>query len=300
MKNFEELVQYVQHSPSKKNAVLVAAHDEHSLEAIYEAYEKGLVEPIYIGDKEKILAIAAAHGFHIDEAKIIDEKEDVAAAKKAVDMVNAGEVDVIMKGKIQTADLLKQVVNKEYGLKEADVMSHVGVFEVPGYPKLMVITDAGMLPTPTLEQKVKITENAINVVKKLGVENPKIAAMAAAEIENVKIQASVEAAELKRMNQAGAFPGCMVEGPISYDLVVSKESAEIKGYESPVTGDADILVVPDMTAGNLLAKALLFSGGSKLAGIIVGAKVPIVLTSRGSSSEEKFFSIALAAAVSGN
>ena len=300
MRNFEELVQHVQQNPNKKRVVLVAAHDEHSLEGLNEAREKGLIEPVYIGDKEKILAIAAKHGFEVDETKIIDEKEDTLAARKAVDMVNAGEVDVIMKGKIQTADLLKQVVNKEYGLKEADVMSHVGMFEVPDYPKLMVITDAGMLPTPTLEQKVKITENAINVVKKLGIDNPKIAAMAAAEVENVKIQASVEAAELKRMNQAGAFPGCIVEGPISYDLVVSKESAAIKGYESPVTGDADILVVPDMTAGNLLAKALLFSAGAKLAGIIVGAKVPIVLTSRGSSSEEKFFSIALAAAVSGN
>lgn len=300
MKNFDELVQYVQEKPNKKRVVLVAAHDAHSLEAINHAHERGLIEPVFIGDKEKILAIAEEEGFSVDETKIIDEKEDTAAARKAVDMVNNGEVEVIMKGKIQTADLLKQVVNKEYGLKKFDVMSHVGMFEVPGYPKLMVITDAGMLPTPTLEQKVKITENAIEVVKKLGIENPKIAALAAAELENPKIQASVEAAELKRMNQSGTFPGCMVEGPISYDLVVSKESAEIKGYESPITGEADILVVPDMTAGNLLAKALLFSGNSKLAGIIMGAKVPIVLTSRGSSSEEKFFSIALAAAVSGN
>ena len=300
MKNFDELVQYVQEKPNKKRVVLVAAHDAHSLEAINHAHERGLIEPVFIGDKEKILAIAEEEGFSVDETKIIDEKEDTAAARKAVDMVNNGEVEVIMKGKIQTADLLKQVVNKEYGLKKSDVMSHVGMFEVPGYPKLMVITDAGMLPTPTLEQKVKITENAIEVVKKLGIENPKIAALAAAELENPKIQASVEAAELKRMNQSGTFPGCVVEGPISYDLVVSKESAEIKGYESPITGEADILVVPDMTAGNLLAKALLFSGNSKLAGIIMGAKVPIVLTSRGSSSEEKFFSIALAAAVSGN
>lgn len=298
MKNFDELIQIVHKNPQKKKVVVVAAHDEHTLEGINRAYENGIIIPILIGDKAKIESIIKKEGFSFLEAEIIDINDDIEAAFVAVEMIRERKADFIMKGKLQTADLLKQVVNKEHGLKASEVMSHVGLFEVPSYHKLMVITDGGMLPYPDLLQKSMIIQNALMVLKKLGYDTPKVAALAAAEVVNPKMKESVDAAELKKMNQDGVLTDCIVEGPISYDLMISKEAAEIKGYESPVTGDTDILLTPDMTTGNLLAKSLMCSAGARMAGIIVGAKVPIVLVSRGASSEEKFFSIVLAAAVS--
>lgn len=298
MKNFDELIQIVHKNPQKKKVVVVAAHDEHTLEGINRAYENGIIIPILIGNKAKIESIIKKEGFSFLEAEIIDINDDIEAARMAVQMIRERKADFIMKGKLQTADLLKQVVNKEYGLKASEVMSHVGLFEVPSYHKLIVITDGGMLPYPDLHQKSMIIQNALKVLKKLGYDTPKVAALAAAEVVNPKMKESVEADELKKMNQEGILTGCIVEGPISYDLMISKEAAEIKGYESPVTGDTDILLTPDMTTGNLLAKALMYSAGARMAGIIVGAKAPIVLVSRGASSEEKFFSIVLAAAAS--
>lgn len=298
MKNFDELIQIVHKNPQKKKVVVVAAHDEHTLEGINRAYENGIIIPILIGDKAKIESIIKKEGFSFLEAEIIDINDDIEAARRAVEMIRERKADFIMKGKLQTADLLKQVVNKEYGLKASEVMSHVGLFEVPSYHKLIVITDGGMLPYPDLHQKAMIIQNALKVLKKLGYDTPKVAALAAAEVVNPKMKESVDAAELKKMNQEGTLTDCFVEGPISYDLMISKEAAKIKGYESPVTGDTDILLTPDMTTGNLLAKSLMCSAGARMAGIIVGAKAPIVLVSRGASSEEKYFSIVLAAAVS--
>lgn len=298
MKNFDELIQIVQKNPQKRKVVVVAAHDEHTLEGINRAYENGIIIPVLIGDKTRIQSIIKKEGFSFLEAEIIDIKADMEAAWLAVEMVHKRKAEFIMKGKIQTADLLKQVVNTEHGVKESEVLSHVGVFEVPGYHKLIVITDGGMVPYPDLQQKVKITENAVSVLKKLGYETPKVAVLTATETVNPKFRESVDAADLKKMNQEGTLKGCIVEGPISYDLMISKEAAKIKGYESPVTEDTDILLTPDMTTGNILAKSLIYSAGARMAGIIVGAKVPIVLVSRGASSEEKYFSIVLAAAAS--
>lgn len=297
MKSFDELIQIVQKKPQKKKVVVVSAHDEHTLEGINRAYENGIIIPILIGIKEKIESIIKEEQFTLD-AEIIDIEDDTEAARFAVQMIHDKKADFIMKGKIQTADLLKQVVNKDYGLKASKVMSHVGLFEVPTYNKLVVITDAGMLPSPDVNQKAFIIENAVKVLKRLGYNKPKVAALAAAEIVNPKVVASTDAAELKRMNQEGIIKDCIVDGPISYDLMLSKEIAKVKGFESSITGDTDIILTPDMTSGNILAKTLTCSAGAKLAGIIVGAKVPIILVSRGSSSEEKYYSIVLAAAVS--
>lgn len=298
MKNFEELIKRVQQHPQKKKVVVVAAHDEHTLEGINRAYENGIVSPILIGDTNQIREIINKEGFSFSDATMIHLTDDVEAAKKAVSMIREGEADFIMKGKIQTADLLKQVVNKETGLRTGGVMSHVGLFEIPGYQKLIVITDGGMIPNPTVPQKALIIQNAVAVLKSLGYETPKVAALAATEVVNQDMQESLDAAVLKKMNQDGRITDCIVEGPISYDLMMSKESADIKGYVSPVTGNTDILLTPDMTTGNLLAKALLFNAGGRMAGIIVGAKAPIVLVSRGATSEEKYLSIVLASAAS--
>lgn len=298
MKNLDELIRIVQENPQKKRVVVVAAHEEHTLEGVNRAYVNGIVIPILIGNKAKIESIIKQEGFSFLGEEIIDINDEKKAARMAVEMIREKKADFIMKGKIQTADLLKQVVNKEYGIRASEVMSHVGVFEIPSYHKLVVITDAGMLPNPNIKQKVLIIENAVKVLNRLGYDRPKVAALAAAELVNPKIKESVDAAELKKMNQEGTLNGCIVEGPISYDLAINKKAGEVKEYESDVTGDADIILSPDMTSGNILVKSLMYNAGGRMAGIIVGAKVPIILVSRGATSEEKYFSIVLAAAVS--
>lgn len=298
MKNLDELIRIVQENPQKKRVVVVAAHEEHTLEGVNRAYVNGIVIPILIGNKAKIESIIKQEGFSFFGEEIIDINDEKKAARMAVEMIREKKADFIMKGKIQTADLLKQVVNKEYGIRASEVMSHVGVFEIPSYHKLVVITDAGMLPNPNIKQKVLIIENAVKVLNRLGYDRPKVAALAAAELVNPKIKESVDAAVLKKMNQEGTLNGCIVEGPISYDLAINKKAGEVKEYESDVTGDADIILSPDMTSGNILVKSLMYNAGGRMAGIIVGAKVPIILVSRGATSEEKYFSIVLAAAVS--
>ncbi len=296
MKNFDELIQFVQKNPQKKKVAVAAAHDEHTLEGINRAYENGIAVPILIGDQTKIESIMKKEGLSFPEAEVVDSGDDTAAARSAVRMVREGKADFIMKGKLQTADLLKEVVNKEHGLQTGGIMSHFGIFEIPGYPKLMVLTDGGMLPYPNAEQKAQILMNAVRILHTLGCREPKVAVLAAAETVNPKIQETVDGALLKKMNEEGTLGGCIVEGPISYDLMISPEAAAIKGYSSPVTGDTDILLMPNMTSGNLLAKAFQFTAGAKMAGMITGAGAPIVLVSRGATAEEKYLSLVLSAA----
>lgn len=298
MQNFADLIKYVQSGAEIKKVVVAAAADLHTLEGAYTAYKNGVVKPILVGDQKAITAICKEHGFDFGDSEIVDEPDVLQAAKKAVQLVSEGKGNFLMKGKLQTAELLHEVVNKEYGLKTGSVMSHVGLFEIPGYHKLVVITDGGMLIAPNVEQKEKIVNNAVDVLRMFGYDTPKVAALCATEVVNPKMQESVDAGQLKEWNQSGRIQNCIVEGPISYDLTMSKESAEIKGYESPITGEADVLLCPNMTTGNLLAKAIMFHAGAKMAGIIVGAKVPIVLVSRGASSEEKYLSLVFAAAAS--
>ncbi|HSN59172.1 MAG TPA: bifunctional enoyl-CoA hydratase/phosphate acetyltransferase [Clostridiaceae bacterium] len=296
--NFDELIKKVQSFEGKKKVAVAAAHDEHALEAVFHAVENNIVEPVFIGNKEKIKEIAAKLGKTVSDDSIIDTADDIEAAAKAVELARNGQVDFIMKGKLQTADLLRAVVDKEKGLRTGKVMSHVSIQEVPSYHKLLITTDGGMMMYPDLEQKKKIIENAVEVLHSLGYENPKVGVLAAVETVNPKMPESVDAGKLKEMNQNGEITGCIVEGPISYDIAMNKESGEIKGFVSPVAGDPDILIVPNITAGNILGKCLVYSAGAKMAGFIVGAKVPIVLTSRGSSSEEKYLSLVISAAAS--
>ena len=295
-KNFDELIERVQKSQSKKRVAVVAAQDEHTLQAVFKAKKDNIVEPLLIGNKENIKEILKKLNEKLDDSSIIDAEDDVASAKKAVEIVNEGGADFIMKGKIQTADLLRAVVNKENGLRTGKVMSHIAINEIPGYHKLLATTDGGMMMYPTLEDKKKIIENAVETFIALGYENPKVAVLAAVEKVNPKMPESVDAGMLKEMNEKGEIKNCIVEGPISYDITMNKESAEIKGFKSEVAGDADILIVPNITAGNILGKSLVYSAGARMAGFIVGAKVPIVLTSRGSSATEKYLSLVISAA----
>jgi phosphate butyryltransferase len=296
IKNFDELIRKVANYKEKKKVAVVAAHDEHTLEAVFKAKEDGVVEPILIGRKDKIKEILDKHNFALSDEFIIDIEDESQAAYKAVELVNENKANSIMKGKIQTADLLKAVVDKERGIRTGRLMTHFAVLEVPTYHKLLAITDGGMVMYPTLEQKKGIIQNAVDVLLSLGYEKPKVGVLAAVEKVNPKMPETVDAAELKKMAESGEITNCIVEGPISYDIAMNRESAEIKEFDSPVVEDVDVLIPPNIATGNILAKALIYSGNAKMAGIIVGAKVPIILTSRGSSSEEKYLSIVLATA----
>lgn len=294
-KNFDELIKSVQRKASKKKVVLAAAHDEHALEAVIEADKNNIAEPVLVGDSEKIVALLEKHKVAKDKYTIIHTDTDSEASKKAVELIRNHQADFLMKGKMQTSDLLREVVNKETGLYDGKPMSHLAIQELSSYHKLLGVTDGGMIMYPSLEEKKSIIENAVQFYHNMGYKTPKVGVLAAVEVINPKMPEAVEAGQLKEMNQRGEIKNCLVEGPISYDLAMNKESALIKGYESPVAGDPDILVVPNITAGNILGKSLIYSAGAKMAGIIIGAKVPIVLTSRGASTEEKYLSLVIAA-----
>ena len=295
LKNFRELIEKVQKSESIKRVAVAAAQDEHTLEAVFRAAKDKLVEPVLVGNKEKIEEILRKLDVEYDMTSIINTGSDKEAAEKTVELINEGRADFIMKGKLQTADLLRAVVDKEKGLRTGRVMSHVAILEIPAYHKLIAVTDGGMMMYPDLGEKKQILENAVDVFLAMGYECPKVAVLAAVETVNPKMPEAVDADALKKMNESGEIKDCLVEGPISVDLTFSRESAEIKGYTSPVTGRADILLVSDITTGNILSKALIEMADATMAGMIVGAKVPVVLTSRGASSEEKYLSIVLSA-----
>ncbi len=296
-RTFDELIQKVQTNKIIKKVAVVAAADEHTLEAVIKAKKDGLIEPLLIGKVETVKNLVENLGEVLADEVYLDAADEVEAARIAVAMINDGQADFMMKGKIQTADLLKVVVDKEKGLRTGNVMSHVALLEISTYKKLIAITDGGMMTYPDLDKKKQILENAVNTFRAMGYENPKVAVLTAIEKVNPKMPETVEADQLKQMSLDGRIPACTVEGPISYDLTMSTESAEIKGFDSPVTGDADIMLVPDIHSGNILSKSLIYSAGAKMAGFIVGAKCPIVLTSRGATTEEKYLSIALCAAI---
>ncbi len=295
LKNFKELTVAVKENPGKR-VVVAAAHDEHALEAVLKAHSEGYIKYTLVGQKEKIIDIAKKLNYTVDEEAIIDIEEDKACAFEAVKLIREKKGHFLMKGKLETATLLKEVVNKETGIGMGGVMSHVAILEIPSYHKLVAFTDGGMIPHPTLDQKIGILNNALSLFRNLGYDCPNVAVIAAAEKVNPKVIESTEAAELKKMADEGRFGKLNLEGPISCDLSFSKEAAAIKGYNSKVTGDVDILLVPSMAAGNLASKLLIVLGGAGMTGIIVGAKVPIVLSSRGSSFEEKYYSLLLCAA----
>lgn len=294
-KNFDGLIEKLKNKSSLARVAVAAAHDEHTLEAVFKASKDGIVEPVLIGKKTKIKEILAHLNVKFNEDKIIHVEKDAEAAEKSVELVNQGRADFIMKGKLQTADLLKAAVNKEKGLRTGNAMSHVAILQIPSYHKLIAITDGGMMMYPNAEEKKQIIENAVDVFLAMGYEKPKVAVLAAVENVNPKMPETVDADILKKMNLSGEIKNCIVEGPISFDLTLNKESAKVKGYNSPVTGEADILIAPNITCGNILCKSIIEFAQGKMAGMIVGAKVPIVVTSRGSSSEEKYLSLVLSA-----
>lgn len=293
--SFAQLLDGVGRGKAPKRMAVAVAADAHTLEAAFEAQKQGIASPVLVGDREKIDECLWELGESLPAGDIYDEKDPKAACALAVRLVREGGADFIMKGLVDTGVLLKEVVNKEHGLGKSPVMSHFTLFEIPGYYKLLAPVDGGMVPYPTLAQKKAIIENTVDALRALGWERPKVGVLACVEKVNPGMPETVEADELKQMNGRGEIEHCIVEGPISYDCAVSREIAAHKGYESPVAGDVDVLLAPNIHAGNIMGKMLVCTAGARMAGFITGAQCPIVLTSRGSSAEEKYLSIALAA-----
>lgn len=289
IKNFVELeTLLIRNKIKPRKLVLVNAHEEASLLSVVEIMKRGYIEPTLIGNEPQILAILEAHKIR-DVLKIIHADSDKEAAFKAVECVRDGDADILMKGFIQTSDLLREVVNRDTGIRNQPVLSHVALIEIPYLERMFMITDGGMIPYPNFEQKIGIIENAVHVAHALGVAVPKVALIDAAEHTNPHIQASLDSEKISQKTWKDAT----VEGPISIDLAVSSTIATTKKYAGKIQGDANILVVPDIISGNILGKVgTLFTEG-KMAGIVQGAKVPIVLTSRGSTLDEKINSILL-------
>lgn len=282
--------------PVKRTVAVAPAQDRHTLEAVVKAAADGLVVPVLIGNDKEIRAILEELGASPDKMRIIPMEDPVACVQKAVELVKAGEIDCIMKGKIETGMLMKVLVNKEDGIRKNDTMSLLAFMESPHYHKVFGITDVGLLTYPTKEQKKAAIENAVAAFHALGVAQPKVAIIAAVEKVNPKMKETVDADDIKREGVAG----CIVEGPISYDLAMDPESAPIKGYVSPVAGDADLLVMPDIVSGNVAAKTITTIGGGRTGGVVLGAQVPVLLVSRAASADDKYMSIILAALIGKN
>ncbi len=291
-----ELVELAKKRPRRKIAV-AAADDYEVLEAIQNAIREGFIEPILIGHMPKITTIAEELEFDLNPFEIIHVPDPLQAALEATRLVREGSADILMKGLVSTQHLLRAVLDKESGLRSGDLLSHVAFFESPYYHKLLGLTDAAMNVNPTFEDKVTLINNAVDAIHRLGIEMPKVAVIGSVETINPKMEATMHAATLSMMNKRNQIQGCIVDGPLALDNAVSKKSAELKHIESDVAGDVDLIVAPEINGANFLYKALNFIGGATSAAVIMGARVPIVLTSRADSERSKFLSIALAAAM---
>lgn len=297
-KTFDEVIAQQKGHAEMARMAVAAAGDEHTIEAALMARKEGIAKPILVGDKKAIDEALAHLGESVPAEDIFDYPDLAESARFAVGLVKQGKADFLMKGKLDTPILLKAVVNKENGLGTGRVMSHFAAFQVPTYHKLLVPVDGGMVTYPTLEQKKDIINNTVETLLKMGYDCPKVGVLACVEKLNPKMPETVDGDALKKMNQKGEIPNCIVEGPISYDCAISKEVAEFKGFQSPCAGDCDILVAPNIHTGNVMGKMLTITCKAKMAGFIVGAQCPIGMVSRGSSPEEKYLSIVLATAAS--
>lgn len=296
--NFEDLEKFVKERDFKARCAVAGAADAHVLQAVMHAAEQGVVFPILIGNRAHIEELLRELGYQDIEHQIIHETDGEAAyAQWAVDLVNDGKADYIMKGLLNTASLMRVVFKKENKLRTGRIATSVSIRKIPAYHKLLAFTDAGICVSPSLEDKKMILQNGLALMHKLGVEVPKVAVLAAVDTVNEKMPETVDAAELKRLAENGEFGRCLVEGPISFDLAFSKEAAQTKRYESPVAGDADLMLFPNVAAGNMTTKAIDLTSGSTGAGLIVGAKIPLVFSSRSATAQYKYQSILLASAV---
>lgn len=292
-----ELVEKAAKRSLRKIAV-AAAEDVTVLKSLKAAIKEGVVTAILVGDKVEIERIAQSIDFNLSGIQIVhNDKGSAVSAQLAVSIVKKGDADILMKGFLSTGTFLKAVLDKEGGLRQSQILSHVAFFESPYYHKLLGVTDVAMNIAPDFDTKLHILNNAVEACHRIGIRNPKVAVVAAIETVNPKMEVTIHAAMLKTMNERKQISGCIVDGPLAIDNAISKEAAEHKGIVSDVAGDCDLILVPDIEAGNMFYKALSFLGGATVAAVIMGASVPIVLSSRSDSEESKMLSIALAAAM---
>lgn len=277
---------------------VAAAEDKEVLQAVKDSVDIGIIKPILVGNSEKIKSISKQIKFDLSGIKIINSNSIEESAKIAIELVSSKKADFVMKGILDTSILLKSVLNKDYGLRTDSLLSHVMIYQMDNYHKLLLLTDGGMNILPNYDEKEKILKNAIEAANALGIENIKVACIAAKEKVNPKMQATVDGELLQKASIEGKFgKNVIVEGPLSLDIALSKEASKIKGFKSKVSGDTDILLMPTIEAGNGIGKSFTYMANAKSAGVIMGAKSPIVLVSRADSSESKLYSIAYGALI---
>ena len=298
IRNLEALVSHAKSVGPKKMSV-ACAEDEVVMKAVEEARAKGIVNAILVGNEDKIKAVLDKMGLKASDYEIVDEKKGpAAAALKAVELVSTGKADILMKGMLETADFLRGVLNKEVGLRNGKaLLSHAYIHEIEGYDHLFFVSDGVFNLYPELPDKISIVKNVVNLTHAFGIENPKVAVLAAVEVVNPNMPPTVDAAALAQMSRRGQIKGCTIDGPLAIDNAVSMESAKHKGIKSDVAGQADVLIVPEIESGNILVKSIVYFSKNKTAAIVLGTKAPIVLTSRADSAETKFLSIATAVAL---
>lgn len=291
--NFTELIEAAQ-AVGPKCIAMAAAHDPAVLISAEELQKLGIAIAHLVGDKPAIEVIAQERHLDLSGMTIVHEPDTGRAAQHAVAMAREGQADVVIKGQLKTPQILGAALNRERGIRQKKLLTHVGLFEVPGFDRIIYMSDSGVILSPTIEQKVVIIQNVVEVAHKFGLESPRVAILAATEVVDPKIPNSIEALALTRMAEDGWVEGAIVDGPLTLDVAVSSEAARIKGVESPVAGNADILIVPGVVAGNTSAKAIQYLAGGRMAGLVVGAKVPIIINSRADTADTRLLSTAMA------
>jgi phosphate butyryltransferase len=296
---FQSLDRFVDMAVEKgpKRLVVAAAQDEDVLKAVQSAFQNNIVIPVLVGDTERIHQIAVEAGLDIAGMEIVQESDKNNACVTAVKMIREGKGDILMKGMVSTGQFVKAILDKEDGLLTGGLLSHMAFFESRYYYKVFCLTDAGLNIVPDFCEKISIIKNAVAACHKLGIEKPLVAILAPVETVNPKMEATVHGAMLTQMQKRNQIEGCVIDGPLALDNAISEDAAKHKGLDSEVAGNADILVTPDLNAGNMLYKSLNFLGGAVCAAIVAGASVPVVLTSRADDERSKYLSIALAAAM---
>jgi phosphate butyryltransferase len=292
IRTFAQLLEAaVQRAP--KRVAIVGGGQRQTLHAVRLARGMGLAHCILIDSAARLVSIAKEQGIDLTGFEIIEEADMIQAAYKAVDMVQAGQADLVMNGRALPVELMKAALDREKGLRIGKVFSDVSIFEIPGFDRLLFVSDVAIVVSPNLAQKVAIVQNAIDTAIELGVEQPKVAILAATEMVNPEMPANMDAANLAKMSERGQIRGGLVDGPLALDNAISLKAAQVKGIDSRVAGQADILITPDVESGNILAKALVYFAKSQMAGVVVGAKCPIVMPSRSDPPQQKLLSLAL-------
>lgn len=277
-----------------KTAAVAAAADPEVLVAMDEAEREGLAHSILVGDAPRVERLRAELGLTLAHAEVVHEPDVHRAAAQAVALARTGRAQIVIKGQLKTSDLLGAALDRERGLRDRHLLAHVGIFEVPGFDRLLYISDSGVVLYPDIYQKLEILRMAVDVAHRFGLQEPKVAILSASELVHPKMRSSVEALALAKMAEQGWVEGAVVEGPLTLDVAVSPAAATAKGVKGLVAGQADLLIVPGVEAGNTMAKAIQYFGGGRMAGLVVGAKVPIIINSRADTAETRFLSLAMA------